>query len=120
MGVAAILASLSFGHHDHQQIIFQEFKNNLLDPGFVDHIEDSNKVVVKAYVNIGSVDSFERKLEKSQEDLGIDPHDYVPVTYISELSFLQEVISLIPTALVIETLVYLNRRFCRIHILLML
>lgn len=127
------------------QISFQEFKNKLLEPGLVDHIEVSNKAVAKVYVknvphpisqdenidvdteihpnasrsngsqykfyfNIGSVDSFERKLEESQEDLGIDPHDYVPVTYISELSWLQEVLSLIPTALVIGTLVYLNRK----------
>lgn len=145
VGVAVILTSLSFGRHDQQQISFQEFKNKLLEPGLVDHIEVSNKAVAKVYVknaphpisqddnidvdteihptasrnsgsqykfyfNIGSVDSFERKLEESQEDLGVDPHDYVPVTYISELSWLQELMSLIPTALVIGTLVYLNRR----------
>ncbi|KAK7257843.1 hypothetical protein RIF29_32106 [Crotalaria pallida] len=31
------------------------------------------------YFNIGSVESFEEKLEEAQEALGIDPHDYVPV-----------------------------------------
>eukprot|EP01018_Ginkgo_biloba_P021430 Gb_01192 [translate_table: standard] len=64
----------------------------------------------KFYFNIGSVESFERKLEEAQEDIGMDPHDYVPVTYVSELSWLQEILSLVPTALVIGTLVYLNRR----------
>ena len=34
--------------------------------------------------NIGSVDSFERNLEIAQKDLGIDPVNYVPVTYVSE------------------------------------
>ncbi|XP_047982527.1 ATP-dependent zinc metalloprotease FTSH 8, mitochondrial-like isoform X1 [Salvia hispanica] len=34
--------------------------------------------------NIGSVETFEEKLDEAQEALGIDPHDYVPVTYVSE------------------------------------
>ena len=34
--------------------------------------------------NIGSVDSFERNLEIAQKDLGIDPVNYVPGTYICE------------------------------------
>ncbi|KAL3536411.1 hypothetical protein ACH5RR_004872 [Cinchona calisaya] len=32
----------------------------------------------KYYFTIGSVDSFEEKLEEAQEALGIDPHNYVP------------------------------------------
>ncbi|PON56562.1 Peptidase [Trema orientale] len=39
----------------------------------------------KHYFNIGSVESFEQNLEKAQKAFGIDPHDYVPVTYISEI-----------------------------------
>ena len=34
---------------------------------------------LKYYFNIGSLDSFERKMEEAQELLGIDPHEYVPV-----------------------------------------
>ena len=101
------------------QISFQEFKNKLLEPGLVDHIVVSNKSVAKVYVrntplnqtdnevaqgtqpaigsggqykyyfNIGSVESFEEKLEEAQEALGIDSHDFVPVTY-SERSTFQE------------------------------
>ncbi|XP_057772410.1 ATP-dependent zinc metalloprotease FTSH 8, mitochondrial-like isoform X2 [Salvia miltiorrhiza] len=37
----------------------------------------------KYYFNIGSVERFEEKLDEVQEALGIDPHDYVPVTYDS-------------------------------------
>ncbi|KAL1558040.1 hypothetical protein AAHA92_08553 [Salvia divinorum] len=91
-----------------KQISFQEFKNNLLEPGLVDHIVISNKFVVRVYVrsspqnhcssadstegseldtpvsdtqpkaiipsqykyyyfNIGSVETFEEKLEEAQE-----------------------------------------------------
>ncbi|CAA2961492.1 ATP-dependent zinc metalloprotease FTSH 10, mitochondrial-like [Olea europaea subsp. europaea] len=36
----------------------------------------------KFYSTIGSVESFKGKLEEIQEVLGIDPHNYVPVTLI--------------------------------------
>ncbi|AES80256.1 putative ATPase, AAA-type, core, peptidase, FtsH, peptidase M41, FtsH extracellular [Medicago truncatula] len=87
-----------------QEISFQEFKIKVLEPGLVDHIVVSNKEFAKIYVKsnesevgthppakykyyvkIGSVDSFERKLEKAQEGLGIDHHDFVRVTYSSEI-----------------------------------
>ncbi|GJM88784.1 hypothetical protein PR202_ga05348 [Eleusine coracana subsp. coracana] len=44
----------------------------------------------KYYFNIGSVDSFEEKLEEAQEALGIDSHDFVPVTYVAEVNWFQE------------------------------
>lgn len=34
---------------------------------------------------IGSVKGFERKLEDAQRELGIEPHDFIPVTYVTEL-----------------------------------
>jgi len=78
-----------------KEISFEEFMNKILEPGLVDHIVVSNKHLAKIYVrrnddakaryeyffNIGSVDSFERKLEKAQEGLGIKQHDFVRVTY---------------------------------------
>ena len=36
--------------------------------------------------NIDNVEPFEQKLEDAEEALGIGPHDYVPVTYVSERS----------------------------------
>ncbi|KAK2972351.1 hypothetical protein RJ640_014409, partial [Escallonia rubra] len=47
----------------------------------------------KYYFNIGSIDSFEEKLEGAQEALGIDPHNYIPVTYASEVNLFQELMS---------------------------
>ncbi|GER54375.1 ATP-dependent zinc metalloprotease FtsH [Striga asiatica] len=44
----------------------------------------------KYYINIGSVESFEEKLEEAQETLGVDHHDHIPVTYVSELNFFKE------------------------------
>ncbi|CAI0393359.1 unnamed protein product, partial [Linum tenue] len=64
----------------------------------------------KYYFNIGSVDAFEEKLEEAQEALGIDPHDYVPVTYSSEVAWFQEVLRFAPTLLLLGTILYMGRR----------
>ncbi|KAK3034274.1 hypothetical protein RJ639_032209, partial [Escallonia herrerae] len=47
----------------------------------------------KYYFNIGSIDSFEEKLDGAQQALGIDPHNYIPVTYASEVNLFQELMS---------------------------
>lgn len=39
---------------------------------------------LKFHFNIGNAESFEERLERAQEALRIDPHDYVPVIYPSE------------------------------------
>ncbi|KAH0866599.1 hypothetical protein HID58_083810 [Brassica napus] len=138
MAIALILSSFSLGSREQQQISFQEFKNKLLEAGLVDHIDVSNKSVAKVYVrsspktqteeviqgvptkgrggqykyyfNIGSVESFEEKLEEAQEALGIDSHDFVPVTYVSEMIWYQELLRFAPTLLLLGTLVYGARR----------
>ncbi|KAG2308524.1 hypothetical protein Bca52824_028272 [Brassica carinata] len=143
LALAVFFSSFSFGSGDQQQISFQEFKNKLLEPGLVDHIDVSNKSVAKVYVrstprnqgtatttqdalgnipakrtggqyryyfNIGSVDSFEEKLEEAQEALGVDPHEFVPVTYVTEMAWFQELLRFAPTLLLLGTLVYGARR----------
>lgn len=116
------------------QISFQEFRNNLLVPGLVDHIVVANKLVAKVYVrnnpldqamqgrgsranasqykyyfNIGSVDLFEEKLQEAQEYLGIDPHDHVPVIYRSELGLILTLLATTVALLILGTM-YLMRK----------
>lgn len=64
----------------------------------------------KYYFTIGSVDTFEEKLEEAQEALGIDPRNYVPVTYASEMVWYQELMRFAPTLLLLGTLMYMGRR----------
>ncbi|KAJ0610843.1 putative peptidase M41, AAA+ ATPase domain, ATPase, AAA-type, core, peptidase, FtsH [Helianthus annuus] len=64
----------------------------------------------KYYFNIGSVETFEEKLEEAQEALGIDPHNYIPVTYSSETNWVQELIRFIPTLLLLGTLYFMGKR----------
>ncbi|KAK1298044.1 hypothetical protein QJS10_CPB14g01590 [Acorus calamus] len=69
-----------------------------------------NVAEYKYYFNIGSVESFEEKLEEAQEALGIDPHDHVPVTYVNELAWFQELMKFAPTVLFFAGLLFLGRR----------
>ncbi|XP_015874012.2 ATP-dependent zinc metalloprotease FTSH 10, mitochondrial [Ziziphus jujuba] len=69
-----------------------------------------NRGQYKYYFNIGSVESFEEKLEEAQEALGIDPHDYIPVTYVSEMVWYQELLRFAPTLLLLGSLLYMGRR----------
>jgi AFG3 family protein len=70
----------------------------------------NRNVRYKYYFNIGSVESFERKLEDAQDTLGVDPHDYIPVTYVSEMSWQQELLRLAPTLLIIAGYIFFTRR----------
>ncbi|KAK9755263.1 hypothetical protein RND81_01G013400 [Saponaria officinalis] len=130
--------TFSVGPREQQQISFQEFKNKLLEPGLVDRIVVANKSVAKVYVRstprnessndslqgpisgtlgqykyyftIGSIESFEEKLEEAQEALGIDPHDHVPVTYVNEMVWYQELLRFAPTLLLLGSLLYMGRK----------
>ncbi|KAL6133155.1 hypothetical protein ACLB2K_065392 [Fragaria x ananassa] len=53
-----------------KQISFQEFKNTLLEPGLVDHIEVANKSVAKVYVR-----SSPRTKDETSEDSVKGPDD---------------------------------------------
>ncbi|TMW56999.1 hypothetical protein Poli38472_002924 [Pythium oligandrum] len=53
------------------------------------------------YFNIGSVESFERQLEHAQHQLGIQPRDYIPVQYSSEMSIASEVLKFLPTLVLV-------------------
>ncbi|XP_011653641.1 ATP-dependent zinc metalloprotease FTSH 10, mitochondrial isoform X1 [Cucumis sativus] len=141
-----ILASFVFdGSNEQKQISFQEFRNELLEPGLVDRIEIANRSVAKVYVrssprktvqkeddvpqvhdygkpgtgnvsrykysfNVGSVELFEEKLEEAQKSLGIDPHDFVPVVYVHQVNWFQELLRFAPTALLLGTLYFMGRR----------
>jgi len=53
------------------------------------------------YFSIGSVESFERKLEAAQKELGISSRDFVPVQYVQETSWASQLGTLAPTVLLI-------------------
>ena len=131
---------------DANEISWQTFKTEYLEPGRVEKVVVANKSVAKVYVrtdgdgsglrssepteeselgadpqsmrsagkyevyfNIGSVDGFERKLDEIQDELDIDPRDYVPVMYTSEVSLGNELLKLAPTILLIAFFLAMSR-----------
>jgi len=54
--------------------------------------------------DIGSVESFEKKLDETQREMGIQPRDFVPVQYTSDTSLSNEIISILPSLLLVGIL----------------
>lgn len=52
------------------------------------------------WFNIGSVDSFERNLENAQMEMNIEPPNYVPVIYKTEIEA-SSLTGFLPTILII-------------------
>lgn len=104
-----------------KEINWQEFRRSYLEKGEVDRVVISNKSVAKVYLKsdpsntglhftLGSVDSFERSLDQTQHELGIDPAHFVPVVYVKEAELMKEFLKLTPTLLIIGVLIYFSRR----------
>lgn len=82
----------------YKEITWKEFVNNYLSRGVVDKLEVVNKKWVRIrfvsgngeagnilWFNIGSVDTFERNLENIQLEMNIEPTNFVPVVYKTEM-----------------------------------
>jgi AFG3 family protein len=61
------------------------------------------------HFNIGSVESFEDKLARSQQELNISPRDYVPVQYASETNWAMELVKSAPALFLIGLTAYMLR-----------
>eukprot|EP01047_Picozoa_sp_COSAG01_P001686 COSAG01_NODE_40_length_32708_cov_25.641234_1_plen_703_part_00 len=146
------IASANNSGETADEISWQTFKTDYLEPGRVEKLVIANKNVAKVYVrpdgadgtegsgaslggslegddgsiaanqrtfgeggkyevyfNIGSVDSFERKLDALQDELDMAPRDYVKVLYVSEVSMGQELLKIAPTILLIGFLLAMSR-----------
>lgn len=61
------------------------------------------------HFNIGSIESFERKLEDAQRQLGIASRDFVPVVYVEETDALDEFVKLAPLLMLGGALFFASR-----------
>ncbi len=61
------------------------------------------------HFTIGSVESLEEKLARSQQELGIAPRDYVPVQYANETNVAMELIKSSPVLLMIGLTAWMMR-----------
>lgn len=112
-------------------LTWEEFRTNFLDRGLVDKITIVNRNIARVtlqkdkafaslgsgvnYVTftIGSVDSFEQKLEHAQDELGIPMGERIPVSYSTEGSLASSLLSFFPTLLLIGGLLYISSRGAR-------
>lgn len=83
-----------------QEISYQQFVTDLLEPGAVERmVVDTGPEAIRVdvytteaptqpayYFSIGSVDSFERRLDDDQLELGIDSRNFIPVKYVKSTS----------------------------------
>ena len=99
-----VLAILAYNEMRYKEITWKEFINNYLSRGIVEKLEVVNKKWVRVkfipgnqveganvlWFNIGSVDTFERNLENIQLEMNIDPPNFVPVVYKTEMDGYEE------------------------------
>lgn len=58
---------------------------------------------------IGSIDSFEKKLEEAQKVVGIDAPREIPLQYTNETTIRSEILNVLPSLLLMGTTVYFMR-----------
>ena len=58
---------------------------------------------------IGSVESFEEKLTKAQQELGVQPRDFIPVQYVNETNWTVELIKSTPAIAMVGLTIWLLR-----------
>jgi AFG3 family protein len=131
--ISYMLYTTFFPGETSRDITWQEFRSNFFDKGLVEKLTVLNRSRVRVdlnreavsgempdsqasqrnfhyYFNIGSVDSFERKLEEAHNELGIPTSQRVPVAYVDEVPWLATALSFGPTLLLIGSVFYFSRR----------
>ncbi|XP_046735568.1 AFG3-like protein 2 isoform X2 [Diprion similis] len=124
IGAFLLFGYVAYSQMGYKEITWRDFLNSYMSKGIVQKLEVVNKKWVRVellpghsadiypapWFAIGSVDSFERNLENAQAELNIEPQNYIPVLYKTEVEPLNVLFSLIPTLFVTLFLIYLARR----------
>lgn len=115
------------GVSSSKEISWQEFRNKILARGFVDKLIVVNKQFVEVelnaqgkshpeftqsyyYFNIGSLEKFEQKLSKAQEELQISEEMKVPVLYVQQGSLMKSFYQMGPTLLMLAGMFWLIKK----------
>lgn len=106
---------------DGHEVSWKTFRTEALASRKVSKIEVVNGQMANVYFrddlfrpkmrfNIGTIETFERKLEQAQEDLGIEPHEFIPVVYTEDAALSRLLLDWIPTLGFIAVYAFLARR----------
>ncbi|SAM00952.1 hypothetical protein [Absidia glauca] len=122
-----LLWKLTSPSDNAREITWQGFRTQLMDKGLVDRLVVVNRNRVRVHLrpessslgvapqqtfvfSIGSVDSFERKLDDAQSELGIPSAERIPVSYHEEISMLNTALHFAPTLLLVGVLYYMTKK----------
>ena len=131
--VGYMLYRLVIPSENSKEITFQEFKSTFFDKGLVEKLTVLNGSKVRVdlhreatgrmypespaqhagfryYFSIGSVEAFEKNLDRAQNELNIPSSERIPVTYKGETVWMNVLLSLGPTVLLVAGVLYLARR----------
>lgn len=131
--VAYMLYRALVPSENSKDITWQEFRTTFFDKGLVEKLTviNRNKVRVELrreatgqlypespaqhanffyYFSIGSVETFERRLDDAQSELGIPQGDRIPVAYTDQVSWLSTLYSFGPLILLLGLPYLLTRR----------
>lgn len=113
------------------ELSFQDFKTNYLERGLVTKLTVINRYAVEAELikgavsdqtfqtmrgnpavvfTIGSVEFFEEEMVKTQDKLGIPIEERLPINYEERGSWMNYILPILPTALLIGGLWYMTMR----------
>ncbi|CAH4034794.1 AFG3-like protein 2 [Pieris brassicae] len=121
LGVVTLIASIAYFELKYREISWRDFVNSYLKKGIVEKLEVINKKWVRVRLQpgtfegkviwfaIGSVDSFERNLENAQGEMNVEPQNFLPVIYRTEVEA-SSLTGMLPTLLIIGFLIYMMRR----------
>ena len=116
-----------------KEITWQEFRAKFFDRGLVERLTVLNGTRVRVelnreavsqvyadspaaqpgvyyYFSIGSIESFDRRIDEAQNELGIPGSERIPVSYHDEVSLTSALLSFGPTLLLFGGLYWLSRR----------
>ena len=134
--ITSLLGLLLFFPTDldrEKEITWQELRTAYLEKGLVEKLTVTNNRRVRVDLNrdavaqvypespakrrgfryffsIGSVDAFERRLEETQNELGIPSHERIPLAYRDSVSWVSYLLSFGPTLVFIGALLYMSHR----------
>lgn len=127
LGVAAYLM-YSQVQDPPREITVQELMREYLVKGYVDKIQIVNQSVGRVYlrnetpnvpvtaegrkvlsIQLGNAESFEAKLEQLQAQLGVQGLDFIPIQYVQEADYMEELYRLAPTLLILVPMILAAR-----------
>ena len=122
----SLLMDMFAANEASNEITWQEFHNNFLAKGYVAKLVIVNKSLVRVMLNdsgrshldrndyyyftVGSIENFERKLQKAQDELKIDDALRIPVVYVQEGNWGHTLYQVLPTVLMIAGIIWLTSR----------